>query len=87
MVLENEQVRVLRAVLAPGDKTPLHEHPATVVIPLTDGTGRFVGSDGKGQERKMAAGTPLWIPADKHAVENTGTSRTEVIIVEVKAKK
>jgi len=87
VVLENDQVRVLRGILAPGDKTPLHEHPATVVVPLSDATGRFMGADGKGEERKMTAGTPLYIPADKHGVENIGKNRVEVIIVELKGKR
>ena len=42
---------------------------------------------GKTQEQKMTAGTPLWISAEKRGVENTGKSRVEVIIVELKAKK
>jgi beta-alanine degradation protein BauB len=86
VVFENDQVRVLRAVLNPGDKTPPHDHPATVVVPLSDAIGRFT-VDGKSQEVKMADGTPLWIGAEKHAVENIGKTKTEVIIVELKAKK
>jgi beta-alanine degradation protein BauB len=86
VVFENDQVRVLRAVLGPGDKTPAHDHPATVVVPLSDAVGRFT-VDGKSQEQKMAAGTPLWIGAEKHVVENTGKTKTEVIIVELKSKK
>jgi len=58
---------VPRAVLLPGDKTAMHEHPATVAIPRTDGMGRFI--------------------ADKHAVENIGKTRTEVIVIELKGKK
>jgi beta-alanine degradation protein BauB len=86
VVFENDQVRVLRAVLNPGDKTPPHDHPATVVIPLSEGAARFT-VDGKSQEVKMADGTPLWIGAEKHAVENIGKIKTEVIIVELKSKK
>lgn len=86
VVLENAQVRVLRAVLGPGDKTPLHDHPDTVVIPLTEGVARFT-VDGKSQEQKMAAGTPLWIGAEKHAAENIGKTKTEVIVVELKGSK
>jgi quercetin dioxygenase-like cupin family protein len=86
LVLENDQVRVLRAVLGPGEKTPTHDHPATVVVPLSDGVGRFTLADGKTQEQKMVAGTPLWIPAEKHAVENVGKTRVEVIVVELKGR-
>jgi beta-alanine degradation protein BauB len=86
VVFENDQVRVLRAVLGPGDKTPPHDHPATVVVPLSEGAARFT-VDGKSQEMKMTGGTPLWIGAEKHAVENIGKTKTEVIIVELKSKK
>lgn len=87
VVLENDQVRVLRAVLGPGDKVPSHDHPATVVVPLTDAAARFTMADGKSQEQKMVAGTPLWIAAEKHAVENVGQTKVEVIVVELKARK
>jgi len=86
IVFENDQVRVLRAVLAPGEKVPPHDHPATVVVPLTEAAARFT-VDGKTQEQKMAAGTPLWIGAEKHAVENTGKTKAEVIVVELKGRK
>jgi quercetin dioxygenase-like cupin family protein len=87
VVLENADVRVLRAVLNPGDKTALHEHPATVVIPQTAGTGRFTGADGKSQDMTMTAGTPLYMPSGTHAVENIGKTRTEVLVIELKGKK
>lgn len=86
VVLENDQVRVLRAVLAQGEKVAPHDHPATVVIPLTEAAARFTVG-GKTQDQKMAAGTPLWIAAEKHAVENTGKTRAEVIVVELKGRK
>ncbi len=87
VVFENDQVRVLRAVLGPGEKTPTHDHPATVVVPLTDAVGRFMLADGKTQDQKMVAGTPLWIGAERHAVENVGKTKTEVIVVELKGRK
>lgn len=87
VVLENAEVRVLRAVLGPGEKTPIHDHPATVVVPLTGGVGRFTLADGRTEEQTMVAGTPLWIGAEKHAVENVGKMKVEVIVVELKGKK
>ena len=87
LVLENDQVRVLRAVLGPGEKTPTHEHPATVVVPLSDGVSRFTLADGKTREVKMVAGTPVWIAAEQHAVENVGKTKVEVIVVELKGRK
>jgi len=87
VVFENDQVRVLRAVLGPGEKTPPHDHPATVVVPITDTVGRFTLADGKTQDQKMVAGTPLWIGAEKHAVENVSKTKAEVIVVELKGRK
>jgi beta-alanine degradation protein BauB len=86
VVFENDQVRVLRAVLNPGDKVPPHDHPATIVVPLSDAAARFT-VDSKTQEQKMVAGTPLWIGAEKHAVESISKTKAEVIIVELKSKK
>jgi quercetin dioxygenase-like cupin family protein len=86
VVFENDQVRVLRVVVAPGEKTPMHEHPANVVIPLTDAAVRFTLPDGKTQEPKMPRGTPVWSPAGKHAGENVGKTKVEAIIVELKGK-
>jgi quercetin dioxygenase-like cupin family protein len=86
VVFENAQVRVLRVVVAPGEKTPMHEHPANVVVPLTDAAIRFTLPDGTTQEPKMPRGTPVWGPAGKHAGENVGKTKVEAIIVELKAK-
>lgn len=86
VVFENDQVRVLRAVLGPGEKVPPHDHPATVVVPLTDAAARFT-VDGKTQDQKMASGTPVWIGAEKHAVENLSKTKAEVIVVELKGRK
>ena len=86
VVFENDQVRVLRVVVAPGAKSPMHEHPANVVVPLTAAAVRFTLPDGTTQEATMTPGTPVWGPAGKHAGENLGTTRVEAIIVELKSK-
>jgi hypothetical protein len=36
LVFENDQVQVLRWSYKPGDKSPIHEYPANVIIALTD---------------------------------------------------
>jgi quercetin dioxygenase-like cupin family protein len=87
VVFENDQVRVLRVVVAPGEKTPMHEHPSNVVIPLTAAAVRFTLPDGTTQAATMTIGTPVWDPGGKHGGENIGNARVEAIIVEVKAKK
>src|SRR5438128_12575180 len=56
VLLENEQVRVLEYRLKPGEKEPMHSHPAGVVYVLGDGTLKFTYSDGRTEERAAKAG-------------------------------
>ena len=84
--LENSQVRVLRATYAPGEKSVMHSHPASVVVFLTDGKVRFTMADGKTQDMTVKAGTTQWNAATKHLPENVGDKPFEVIIVEMKGK-
>src|SRR5712692_1379302 len=64
---ENEQVRVLRVHLGPKESSPMHEHPPSVVIPLTDGRLKFTLPDGRTEERTTAAGSVRYRAAIKHA--------------------
>ncbi len=44
---ENAQVRVLRFNYRPHEKSPMHDHPANVVVFLTDAHVKFSYPDGK----------------------------------------
>jgi quercetin dioxygenase-like cupin family protein len=81
---ENEQVRVVRYRIAPGDKTPNHSHPNNVNIPLTDVNAKFTTPDGKTTEVHGKAGAVAWRGAMTHVVENTGDKTIEGILVEPK---
>ena len=83
--LENAQVRVLRVTLDPGAKTPVHEHPAGVVTFLTDAQLRVTPVGGKPNETPRKAKDVVALEATKHAVENLGSARVELILVELKA--
>ncbi len=55
---ENAQVRVLRFTVGPHEKSPMHEHPANIVVFLTDAHVKFTYPDGKTEERHgKASGT------------------------------
>ena len=84
VLIDNEKVRVLHALVGPGEKSPMHEHPDHIVIPLANGKGRFTGADGKPVDREMKAETAIWNPAGKPASENSGTTRGDLILVELK---
>ncbi len=83
---ENEQVRVLRTHVAPQESIPMHEHPANIVIWLTDSRNKVTLADGTTQERQSKAGAVSYRPGEKHAVQNVSDKDYEVIIVELKAK-
>ncbi len=83
---ENDYVRVLRWTEAPGDKVPMHEHPALVSISLSASKTRFTSADGKTRESDAKAGQATWSEPDKHSSENLSATSGETIQVELKAK-
>lgn len=87
VVMENDQVRVLRITYGPGDKSVMHRHPDAVAVFLTDHRGRFTLPGGKSEERAFKRGQTLWTPAETHLPENLGSSPLELILVELKGKK
>ena len=83
---ENEQVRVWRVHFGPKETSPVHEHPPSVVISLTDARLKFTLADGKTEERTATAGSVRYRAAIKHAAENLNDKDFEAIEVELKAK-
>jgi quercetin dioxygenase-like cupin family protein len=83
---ENEQVRVLRIQYGPGEKSVMHEHPASVAVFMTDGQVKFNLPDGKSRLAPAKAGATQWAAAEKHLPENVGDKPFEVILVELKAR-
>jgi quercetin dioxygenase-like cupin family protein len=91
LLFENESVRVLDTVAAPGETVPLHTHrwPAALYV---ISTSHFVRRDGDGslvvdsRSRPMAPeGSALWVgPLGPHTVENVGETELRVISVELK---
>ena len=83
---ENAQVRVLRIHYGPHEKSVMHSHPNSVVIPLADSRVRFTTPDGKTQEREMKANVSAWEAAETHNPENLTDKPIDAILVELKAK-
>ena len=82
--IENQWVRVLRVMQAPHDKSPMHEHPASVVVYLTDLHQKITGVDGKTRDLKKKAWEVAYFDAMKHSEENVSDKAIEAIIVELK---
>ncbi len=84
VVFENEQVRVVRWVIPPGDKTLNHSHANNLNANLTDYNGRVTTPDGKTSEVHDKAGSVSWRQAGVHLVENIGSQPMKGFIVEPK---
>jgi quercetin dioxygenase-like cupin family protein len=86
VVLENDQVRVLRIHYGPHEKSVMHHHPGAVAVFLSDGDVKFAFPDGKSQDAHPKAGDAQWTAAQDHLPENLGEKPLDVMLVEVKAK-
>ena len=85
VLLENDQVRVVRAMRHPGTKVPMHTHPPYLAYFFAPWKGRFPSSEGKVTEKAFPAGKLLWSPNGKtHAIEVIGTTDQEVLVIELK---
>src|SRR5262245_66092766 len=81
--IENQWVRVLRVTQAPHDKSPMHEHPASVVVYLTDLHQKITGADGRTRELRKKARDVAYFDATKQSEENISDKPIEAIVVEL----
>jgi hypothetical protein len=85
--IDNDSVRVIRAIVPQHEKTPLDEHPFNRVIAYLDkGRLEVRYQDGRVEKRRFSAGQAVWSPAaGAGTIENTG--REPVRVVEIDLKK
>jgi quercetin dioxygenase-like cupin family protein len=83
-IFENDTVRVLEYTDTPGAVTAPHRHPDSVLYTLT-GFSRRLRVDGAIRDVEMEPGEGHWLPAQVHSGENTGSTDTHVLFVELKA--
>ncbi|WP_241972754.1 cupin domain-containing protein [Cryobacterium cryoconiti] len=83
VLLENDRVRVLEFLDAPGDETNPHEHPDSVMITL-NAYARRLSSEGREIDVELPAGETRWLPAQEHAGLNIGSTPSHAIFVELK---
>jgi quercetin dioxygenase-like cupin family protein len=84
LIVENATVRVLKISYGPGEKSTMHQHPDSIVIPLTASKVRFTLPDGTAQDADMASESGTYSPAGSHNPANVGTGRTDAVLVEFK---
>ena len=83
-VLENDRVRVLEARMAPGDKTPMHSHPAVVAVAIVGGKYRFTHAEGEPMEAELPTGAAMYLDAVEHETENIGDAEGVTLLIELK---
>jgi quercetin dioxygenase-like cupin family protein len=88
VVIENEQVRVLKVTDSPRGKGRLHEHAMNrVLVYLNDGHIVLEYEGGKTDDQKVKAGEVRWSAAGgKHSSENVGGGPVEIVEIELKSQ-
>lgn len=85
VAFENDQVRVVRVKIGPGETAPKHEHKLNrVVVYLTDQDFRVTNADGKIETPRHKAGDVGFSGAATHTEVNVGKRPFEVVVVELK---
>ncbi len=84
VLLENEQVLVLKMVLEPGEADLVHRHHNETVYFQNGGTLSIANPDGEAMEVEVPDGHVMWHEAWAHQVTNVGDTQVVAIIVEAK---
>jgi quercetin dioxygenase-like cupin family protein len=80
LLLDNQDARVVRVILAPGEAQPLHQGLPRLVYSLTPYSIRYTEVGQDPVERSFQAGDAHWHEAGEHAVENTGATEARYVV-------
>ena len=86
LVVENDQVRILKVTVPADHTTGFHEHKTNrVMIYLNKGGQSIIRQDGPTDVQKWKAGQPLWSPAiGMHRVELAAKEPNTIVEIELK---
>jgi quercetin dioxygenase-like cupin family protein len=84
VLIDNAAVRVARVTYGPGDKSPMHSHPDSVVVILRGGKMRFTAKDGTNTDSDTTDDSAIYSPAGSHANTNLSPTPIEGILIEFK---
>ena len=86
VVLENDRMRALRRVLAPGESTDMHTHASKgVAVPVTAGRLEISTAEGVARTVELKVGAVQWLePGTTHRLKNVGDVPVEIVDVELK---
>ena len=84
VLIDNPRVRVIRTILDPHVKSPMHEHPHYVVVYLTELHTTMKMADGREVDNPRKPGDVAWRDALKHQTEQMGDKTAVEIQIEIK---
>src|SRR4029453_6577140 len=84
VLLDNEHVRVIEYRLKPGEKEPMHSHPAGIVYLFGEAKLKITYPDGRTEVSTVTPGETYWREPVTHAAENVGDTEAHAIAVQVK---
>jgi quercetin dioxygenase-like cupin family protein len=84
VLIDNPRVRVIRTILEPRLKSPMHEHPHYVVVYLTELHTTMKMADGREVDNPRKPGEVAWRDALKHETEQMGDKTAVEIQIELK---
>ena len=84
VLFENDRIRVLETMTKPGEKLPMHSHPARINYFLNPLSERITYAGMPPQEYHWKAGEVAFSEAVKLEVVNIGTTAGHNIVVELK---
>ena len=82
LLAEDDKVRVLHFTPHPGDRTPVHSHPATVLYVIKGGRIKTTLPDGSSSIAELVPGKAILRPPVTH--EDEALDDLDVILVELK---
>jgi len=82
-LMENERVRIFKAIFKPGDIAQMHHHPDHVVYVLKGGNLKLI-SEGKTDNLNLENDKALFLSEQVHEAQNVGQSTVELLVVELK---
>jgi hypothetical protein len=82
--IDNQWVRVFRESLPPHVQSATRQHPATVVVYLSDAHERLLRRDGSAKDVRRKHGEVTYVEAGAYAVENASNTTINAVVIELK---
>jgi len=84
VLLDNDLVRVMQVVFAPGEVMPMHSHPAHTIYVVSGGTLEITAQGQQPVVMEAKAGDVIWMDPVTHTGKNIGKTTIKLIVTELK---